>query len=172
MKYLPYVLILILSGIITYLYFSNNKVDTSKFINKIDSLSTLVRKDKATILKLLKDAKTSEIAEINSLRKADSLAKIISNLNIESDCPEIAENQSKEIVVLRDGLKKCNKSKGIYKVSLGICHDIVIKNELILVETSNMQKVSKKAVRKAKVNAFIFGSGSTLIIIITILLLL
>ena len=172
MKYVPYILILILVGVVVYLIYSHKPIDIKPFEDKIDSLNIEIKKDKKAIDKLLEKVEKQDVQEKEYLVIADSLATIISKLNIEDDCPKIVATQGKEIIALRETVKICNKSKGIYKVSLGICQDIVIKNELILVETSNMQKVYKKEVLNAKKKFFMIGSGSTALTILILLLLL
>ena len=173
MKFIPYILILILVGVIAFLILKpKDDSEIVRLSGKLDSLSVLINKDKVTIQKLLKDAETNEIKELEYLKEADSLALIISNLHVEDDCPEIVENQSKEIVVLRTGLKECNKSKGIYKVTLGICQDIVVKYEVKEITNNELTGALMKETKKSKQNAFLLGSGSTLVVVLAILLLL
>lgn len=172
MKYLPYILILLLIGGIVYLVYFDNPVDTKPFKDKIDSLNTEIKKDHKTIKKLIKEADKSEVKELEYLKEADSLALIISKLNIHDDCPKIVENQGKEIVILRDGLKECNKSKGIYKVTLGVCQEIVVKYEIKEVTNNELNNALQKKFKKEKRKAFIIGSGGTLVLAAILILLL
>lgn len=173
MKYIPYIIITILIAFVVYFYFQpkdTTEIDRLKHVK--DSLNTLIVKDKLTIQKLLKDAVKTEKKEIEYLKEADSLAKIISTLHVDEDCPKIVENQSKEIVVLRNGLKECNKSKGIYKVTLSVCQDIVVKHEIKEITNDELTNALIKDFKKSKRNAFLLGSGSGIVLVLALILLL
>ncbi len=173
MKYLTYIIILFLGGIIAYLYFQpKDTTETDHLRLVLDSLSVLIVKDKLTIQNLIKDAEKTEKKELEYLKEADSLAEIISNLHVETDCPEIVENQSKEIVTLRDGLKECNKAKGIYVKTIGVCNEIIVKFEIKEITNQELTNAILKDSKKSKRNAFLLGSGSGAILVLALLLLL
>jgi len=172
MKTIYIIIIVILLGVVSYLYFvPKPNTDISRFKSKLDSLSTLIKKDKQTIKRLLKDADSTEIKEVEFLKEADSLAKIISTLHLDKDCPRIVEVQGKEITSLRNGLEKCNEAKTIYVKTLGICQDIVITHEIKEITTTELSKALIKDHEKEKKRAFIFGAGAGGLAVLLLLLL-
>lgn len=171
MKNLPYIIIVILIGVSVYFYIGRDKSDEiAKHKDRIDSLTVLIEKDKLTIKNLLKDAKTQNIEQNKFIKKADSLSLIISEMDIETDCPKIVKTQEAEISNLRSGLKECNKVKAIQVKTITKYADVVIKHELIALETSNLQKYYKKDCQKGKFKAFISGLGIGGVIVLIVLL--
>ncbi len=170
MKYFPYILILILVSVIGYMIYidiTTDDIDITPYKDKIDSLSTLINEDKQSIQKLIKEAKKNDLKEIQYLKSADSLALIISGLNIEDDCIEIVETQSHEIIALRDGLKQCNKAKTVYIKSYGICQDIVLKYEIKEITTKELDNALLRNYNKKKKKLLIFGLSGWLAFVLT-----
>ena len=171
MKYL-YIIIAVLIGIIAYLYFNpKDTTETDRLRHRIDSLSTLIDKDKLTIQNLLKDAETSNLEQDKYKDKADSLAVIISSLHVENDCPEIVAYQKDEIKNLRTSLKKCNKVKVIQVTTITKYADIIVKHELIALETAELQLHQNNDCKKGKFKTFIAGLGIGGAIVLILVLL-
>ena len=159
-------------GVIGYFYFQPpNNTEIDRLNGELDSLSILILKDKLTIQKLLIDAETTENKELEYLKKADSLAKIISTLNIHDDCPKIVEVQGKEIKTLRNGLEQCNKAKTIYVKTLGICQEVVVKYEIKEITQDELNKSLMKTYKKEKKKSFLFGAGAGGLAVLLIFLL-
>jgi len=173
MKYVSYFIIASLIAFVVYLYFKPvDTVETDHLTYKIDSLNNLIVKDKLTIQNLIKDAVRKENKELEYLKEADSLAKIISSLHVETDCPKIVKHQSKEIVSLRAGLNECNKAKTIYVKTLGICQSIVIKHEIKEITNDELTNVLMKDFKKSKRKSFLLGLGSGAVVVLAVLFLL
>ena len=156
-------ILIIIAGFLIYKVIKLDPVDTAKYEQKIDSINKINQK-----LNLQVDLFKETTAKLNLeqdqyVQIADSLQKLLMIKNL--PCPKIVEIQSKEIIALRSGLKKCNQAKAIQVKTITKYEQIVINHEAIAIEHQNLQKVSKKAIRKAKFKSFMMGAGVGAIIV-------
>jgi len=162
-------ILIIIAGFLIYKTIVLKSIDTSSLDKKIDSIQLINKK-----LNLQVDLFKEEAIKLNFDQEqyeniADSLQQLLVVKKL--PCPKVVTIQSKEITALRAGLKKCNKVKAIQVKTIKTYSEIIINHEAIAIETHNLQKVSKKAIRKAKFKSFMMGAGVGAIIVGILVLL-
>lgn len=156
-------ILIIIAGYLIYKTIKLDPVDVNQFEQKIDSIQQINKKLNLQV-DLFKEATSKLNLEQHQYEKiADSLQKLLSIKKL--PCPKVVEIQSKEITALISGLKKCNQAKAIQVKTITKYEEIIINHELIDIEYNDMQKVSKKAIRKAKFKSFIYGTAVGAIIV-------
>ena len=155
--------------LLTYKVISFKPLDTTKYEQKIDSIGGVNQKLNSQV-ELFKEKTTKlNLEQDQYLKIADSLRQIVASTNL--PCEKVVVYQNKEIGALRDALGVCNKAKAIQVKTITKYEQIVINHDLIAIEYVKVQKVSKKAVRKAKFRSFMTGTivGAAIITIVVLL---
>lgn len=86
--------------------------------------------------------------------RADSLTVL---LKTPRPLPEVVGLQGEKIENLEGALVRCKEAKEIYTKKLGLTQELVVNNEVIIEEATNLDEVLRRQVRKEKRKTFLKG---------------
>ena len=168
-KNIVIILLIIFAGFLLWKTMSYKPIDYSRYEFRVDSIQQVNKKLNLQVDLFRKKTDKLNLDQEQYEQIADSLHKLLAIKKL--PCPKVVVIQDKEITNLRGALKRCNKVKAIQVKTIGIYSKVIVNHEQIAIETHNLQKVSKKAIRKAKLHSFLTGVGVGAAIITLIVLL-
>lgn len=155
------ILLIFVAIVVVYLFTDNrNKKEIQIYKNKIDSIN-IINKD----LEIKKEIQKKKVDSVNLKqieyeRIADSLQKELLHPHT---CEETVVLQSKEITSLRGALNQCKKAKVIQTTTIGICEEIIINKNEIILQHIQIQKIQKKERKRIFLKGMGVGGGIILI---------
>jgi hypothetical protein len=147
------IIILLLAVVGLWFFMSGKNKDKIKdYENKIDSIN-IINED----LEIKKEIQKKKVDSVNLKQEeyekiADSLQKVLLNPH---SCEERVDLQGKEITSLRGALNQCKEAKVIYVKTIGICEEIIVNKDEIILTQIQIRKIEKKERKRI----FLKGAG-------------
>lgn len=149
--------LLVVIGIFILISYNSKPIDITPYQTKIDSLELANSYLKSNLKTELNKVEEIEVSEDHYKKLADSLAIEIKKPHT---CPEVVELQEQQIIALESTLERCKETKGIYRVAITKCEEIVTNTETIVFTERQLQNAHKKLIQREKKRAFLWGMGA------------